>query len=131
MWLFLFGVVGHMISKSVSGEQISIWLPLSKDWLEERKRTSWFGWAMIVGGIGCFVIGTIAYVFAIASGMHESKALAILVVLIAGLPIALSGLVFMLLYRKPVVIARKMTSEHVWLAGINYEYLESLPQWDD
>ncbi len=86
MWLFMLGAVGHAIAKSMFGKTISVELPVSQQWLSKRSRTSNVGWAMILGGMCCLVLGTVAYVGAMASGMDDDSSQWIMFAVLASLP---------------------------------------------
>ena len=48
-----------------------------------------------------------------------------------GVPVAITGLVYLAISHKPIVTVKRMTSEHMWLGGISREFLAPLPEWTE
>jgi len=87
---------------------------------DAHRRQRWlaigYGWLGALGGLGLFIVG-------LANDWNAGVVVFGLVAFIAGMVL---GVV-----KGPVVSAKRITPEFVWIKGVCPAYLESLPEWRD
>ncbi|MEF9438701.1 MAG: hypothetical protein L0922_08210 [Candidatus Mariimomonas ferrooxydans] len=103
-------------------QSMTVDIPVSSQWLSERKRRTRPGWLLLAGGMFCLVLA------ALSSGIDLTVNWVIYLTT-AGAALAIMGVVYFFMVDRPVATFKKMTTEHVWLGRIHPEFLSSHPEW--
>lgn len=116
----LAGVLIYVILALILTKRATIYLPLTDEWYERRKRRVIFSW---VAGLVflAMMIGGLALAIAQEDGTY---ALLILVGFIGGLITLVAGTSLC-----GLVSPKRITDEYVWLKGVHPEFLNRLEVW--
>ncbi len=129
MWVLLFGAIGHSVAMATQGKKIWVELPLSDVWLAKRRRATVIGWSLLLGGIGCLVLGTVGYVALTVSTGNEASTTWIMFVILGGPIVAIVGVFWLVIFQQPALKAHEITDGLAWIKDVHPAFLESLPEW--
>ena len=108
--LILYLIVSHFVSK-----RVVVRLGITEEEVLRRRRDLKIVWGMIA-------VGAVLSAAALVRPSLEFLVVPGLLMMLATIPLYLM--------RVRIVWATKMDDGFVWLAGVNSEYLDSLPDWD-
>jgi hypothetical protein len=126
-WTIMFGVIGALIAQSLFGETLTLTLPVNRDWLAKKKKHSWIGLTIALGGGALFGLALVGVMASDPSGDGgEIFAIAMLV----GMLVGLGGLIYMAAAGSVnLLTCHKMDGMLTWLDGASPEFLARLPDW--
>ncbi len=99
-------------------KRATIEIPLTDEWFSRRRRTILIGWGSVILSIGLFIVS------AIGLDSNSLFGWAMFVSVITFFGGAIYGLV-----ASRMVSPTKIDDAHVWLKGVNREFLDDLPVW--
>ena len=129
-WAVMFGAIGHAIAKKTTGKKLTLDVPVASQWLKRQRKKRLAGRATVAGGVLWIILGIIANVVALGSGVPEARTYWMLPAAMFGIVIALGGAVFLMTGCGAILTVRKMTDRYAWIAGAHAKFLEQLPNWD-
>lgn len=116
-FLILFNILVYAIIALAIRKKATIEIGVSEKALLQRKRAIITSWIMVLIGIGLVVLG-------LASGEH------ILVgVILWGVGVFFVGLLWAAV-KVPLVSAKRIETDYVWIKGVCEEYLTPLSEWE-
>lgn len=117
-------LVGALFSEMFWGEVVDVNVGLSPELKRRQKVLTGLGWSLVFGGIIGMFLSVVAMVFQVINPLGPLKYLPVILPLfsVLGLPLLVIGTI-------PWLRVRKWGDDHVWISGVNPDYLKSLPDW--
>ena len=113
------GILVYIILALVLSKRATIYIGLSEEWFARRRRAIIIGWIVVLASVGMFV----------TAGVYSDRLGEEIVapLILAGVATFFAGAIYGLVAAR-MVAPTKITSEHIWIKGVQPEYLATLPE---
>jgi len=120
----LAGVLIYVILAMVLSKKADIRVPISHRIRKRRTMAIIVGWLASLGGVGLTILTCIL----LADSQNPAVKDALPFIVIGGIVFVIFSAVFSSSIAS-IVTPTKITDRHVWLRGVNADYLDLLPEW--
>lgn len=123
-WGAVLGVIGILLAQMISGKKRTLQLPIHDDWFQEKRRRNWIGGLWIALGLVLMIPGII-----VGTALGNNLGDWVVIFSLSLLILPVSGVIYLLVWGKHPIAAKKMDNTYAWLKNVSNEYVQQFPQW--